>query len=320
VLEVAVGHLVESGAEAVLTGREMVDTMSGGIMESRPVEGVYGQLTTLALTEHRPALWKMVPPRLSDNPQALVVTGNPNRVEAIRGLPLVGPDGATFRKSYLERLGVGVGDVSIAHACPAVGETTEAWAEWLDRLVDRHAGVPVIALGKQASVALGDRDHTTLPHPRAVRLRGDRGEVSRKAKAIQKTMAAINHLRSQTWHCPILKSDDDRRMVYGVVLEPGTVDLQGDVLALDTIESAAHKYLIQHRTVGDSHSQLAGAEVVESYLAPADLELGGQIISQGSWVMGVHVTDDHLWLAVKAGEYTGFSIGGTGERKEITVD
>jgi hypothetical protein len=100
-------------------------------------------------------------------------------------------------------------------------------------------------------------------------------------------------------------------------LGPDTVDLQGDVLGLDTIEEAAHKYLVASRLVGDSHSQKAEAEVVESYLAPADVELGGQVIKQGTWIMGVKVLDDAMWQAVKDGEYTGFSIGGRGERNEI---
>ena len=59
--------------------------------------------------------------------------------------------------------------------------------------------------------------------------------------------------------------------------------------------------------------------MVESYLAPADIELGGQVIRQGTWIMGVKVLDDSMWQAVKDGEYTGFSIGGRGERKEITT-
>ena len=314
------GGLVESGADAVLTARTMADAEQGGRLEVRPIGARYGETLALELTEHRRSLWKFVPPRLAEHPRALIVSGSPNEIEAIRGVPLAGPDGATFRKSYLGRLGVGIEEVSVTHACPAVDESGEDWAEWLGRLVDRHGAVPVIALGKQASAALGDREHVTFPHPRAVRLRGDRGEVQRKAKAVTKTLAALDSLASHSWHCPILKSDDEARIVYGVVLEPDTVDLQGDVLTLDTIETAAHKYLIRHRTVGDSHSQAAGAEVVESYLAPADLELGGQIISRGSWVMGVHVTDDALWEAVKSGDYTGFSIGGTGERKELEAE
>lgn len=67
---------------------------------------------------------------------------------------------------------------------------------------------------------------------------------------------------------------------------------------------------MQHTLFGD-----LGIELVESYIAPQDLDLDGlltgqDIIRKGSWVMAVHVTDDDLWQQVKDGEITGFSIGG----------
>ena len=187
------------------------------------------------------------------------------------------------------------------------------WQDWLHRQVSKYPGVPVIALGKAASACLLDVPHTTLPHPRAVRRKGDRGEIARKANALRKQIERANAAQ----YCPILKADEDKRIVYGIVLEPHTVDLQGDVLGVDTIEEAAHKYLTASRTVGDSHSHKADAEVVESYLAPADYELGGQSISKGTWIMGVRILDDAMWQLVKDGEYTGFSIGGTGTRHAI---
>lgn len=310
--------LVSTSQDLVLTARELSDHHEGGAVEVRDLGASYGApVARLALEEHRPALWKFVPPRHAERPRALFVTGHPNTIETIRGVPLAGPDGHTFRTAYLDRMGLGIEEATVVHACPAAGGSVEEWGPWLDQMVAAHGALPIIALGKAASAALKQADHVTMPHPRAVRLRGDRGEIERKAKSIQKALATLDHLAAQTYQCPILKADEDARMVYGVVLEPHTVDLQGDVLALDTIETAAHKYLVRSRTVGDSHSRQAGAEVVESYLAPADLELGGQTVSMGSWVMGVHVTDGDLWEAVKSGEYTGFSIGGNGERKAI---
>jgi hypothetical protein len=311
------GHGVIDGADAVIAARSLADDHGTGVIEVRRSDQAHGTVMTLEVEKHLKALWQFVRPRLADRPLAVIVTGNPNSVESIRGVPLAGPDGATFRKSYLDRLDLTIDDVTIVHACPAIGETADAWQPWLDRVLDSQAGVPVIALGKQASTAIGERRHTTMPHPRAVRRYGDRGEIERKAKAVRKNIDTVERLSGGSLHCPIIKSDDDKRIVYGVVLEPHSIDLQGDVIAIDTIETAAHKYLIEHRTVGDSHSRLAGAEVVESYLAPADLELGGQLITQGTWVMGVHVTDERLWQAVKSGEYSGFSIGGKGERKQI---
>lgn len=115
----------------------------------------------------------------------------------------------------------------------------------------------------------------------------------------------------------IRKLDVERRLVYGVVLEPDSTDSQGDVLDSETIEKAAHDYMRHSQTIGDQHDDAADAKVVESFIAPVDYEAAGETIKKGSWVMVVKVMDDELWALCKAGEYTGFSIGGVGERTEI---
>ena len=317
-IEVAQAHGVQSAADLVFTARQAHDTESTAQAHLSLPEDVYGGLwITLDLAKHRDALWSFVPPTEATAPEALFVTGAPNQLEAVRGKPLAGADGATFKEVYLDRMGLTQKTVTVAHAHPSTTETDYGWKAWLDRLTKRHAGIPIIALGKSASQALGATDHITMPHPRAVRTKGDRGEIGRKAKRIRKSIEDNRSKRTAGHTCPIFKADEDKRIVYGVVLEPNTIDLQGDVLGLDTIETAAHKYLVASRLVGDGHSQAAEAEVVESYLAPADIELGGQVIQQGTWIMGVKVRDEAMWQAVKDGEYTGFSIGGKGERTEI---
>ncbi|MBW2672593.1 MAG: hypothetical protein JRD89_04140, partial [Deltaproteobacteria bacterium] len=119
------------------------------------------------------------------------------------------------------------------------------------------------------------------------------------------------------YHAAIIKADEEQRLVYGVVLEPDTVDTQGDTISADEIEAAAHRFLVKSRVVGDRHSKRAKAEVVESYIAPMDFEWGGQKVKKGSWILGVHISDGRLWQAVKKGEYTGFSVGGFGIREEV---
>ncbi|RJQ04430.1 MAG: methyltransferase domain-containing protein [Bacillota bacterium] len=114
----------------------------------------------------------------------------------------------------------------------------------------------------------------------------------------------------------ILKADEERQLVYGVVLEPDTLDTQGDTISADEIERAAHRFLAKSRVVGQGHKRPAKAEVVESYVAPAEMEIGGQRVKKGSWIIAVHVLDPELWRAIKAGEYTGFSVGGFGTREE----
>lgn len=120
---------------------------------------------------------------------------------------------------------------------------------------------------------------------------------------------------------PIFKADKAKQIVYGVVLEPDTVDAQEDVMAADDIEEAAHKYLIESRTVGSGHTKPIKAMPVESYIAPVDFQgegqYGNQIVKKGSWVLGVKVLDPKEWAKVEKGEYTGFSVGGVGERIQL---
>lgn len=113
------------------------------------------------------------------------------------------------------------------------------------------------------------------------------------------------------------KLDSAKRLVYGVVLVPEVEDAQGDIVSAEEIEKAAHNYLRAFRVVGDSHEVAADAEVVESYVAPVDISLGGQTIEKGSWVMAVKVNDEKMWEAVQKDEYTGFSIGGEAYRDEV---
>lgn len=112
----------------------------------------------------------------------------------------------------------------------------------------------------------------------------------------------------------IAKVDAEKRLVYGIVLEPDTVDSQGDVVPADEIERAAHNFMQRSRLIGLQHKRAAPAVPVESYIVQSDHEIGGERVRKGTWVMVVKVLDEELWKQVKAGEITGFSIGGTGVR------
>lgn len=118
---------------------------------------------------------------------------------------------------------------------------------------------------------------------------------------------------------PVCKVDAEERLVYGVVLEPNVVDTQNEWERPETIKRTAHLFLAkynQETELGHQHATFdIRAEVVESYIAPQDLDFDGEltgdnVIRKGSWVLVVHITDDDLWQAVKDGDITGFSIGG----------
>ena len=123
------------------------------------------------------------------------------------------------------------------------------------------------------------------------------------------------------WQVPIAKADQEKRLVYGVVMEPGTTDTQGDVLSAETIEAACHDFMRRYRQqvakLGLGHRREARAvHIAESYLAPAEITIGEQTAKAGSWILVSKVQDDRLWEAIKSGQYTGYSMGGYGVRLE----
>jgi hypothetical protein len=135
---------------------------------------------------------------------------------------------------------------------------------------------------------------------------------------------------------PVCKADEGKRIVYGVVLDPYAVDLQGDWSPPDEVENAAHGWLANWRMVGSQHAARSpGSQVVESYVFPYptpedyrlacaiqphrvyELQFGADVVHSGSWVIGVKLVDDAEWNRYLAGEYGGFSIRGFGDRVEV---
>ncbi|MBN1321238.1 MAG: DUF2958 domain-containing protein [Thermoleophilia bacterium] len=119
---------------------------------------------------------------------------------------------------------------------------------------------------------------------------------------------------------PVEKGADGsrRRISLGVVLEPGTEDLQGDIMDPMDIELAAHDWMTQSQAAGAMHASVVkGAKVVESYLAPCDFEVetaeGPVTVLKGSWLLGVKWPPEE-WEKIEKGEYTGYSVGGQGLR------
>lgn len=111
----------------------------------------------------------------------------------------------------------------------------------------------------------------------------------------------------------ITKSDDPKQFVYGVVYEPEVEDAHEDAMTAEEIEKAAHKFMKSFRNIDEQHDFEAGAgELLESYIAPTDMQIGEETILKGSWVIVTKATDE-IWEKIEKGEYTGYSMGGTAE-------
>ena len=115
-----------------------------------------------------------------------------------------------------------------------------------------------------------------------------------------------------------LSSEDEQRFVLGVVTEPMYMDANGHIMTPAEVEKMAHKFLEHHRVIGFVHEEKLEAVVVESYITRVDMEINGQFVKKGSWVLGVVVYDDMAWEFVKMNLINGFSIGGFGREKDLT--
>ncbi|WP_338542801.1 XkdF-like putative serine protease domain-containing protein [Paenibacillus tundrae] len=118
----------------------------------------------------------------------------------------------------------------------------------------------------------------------------------------------------------IAKVDDTQHIVIGVVYQPDVEDAHGDMMDSVEIEKAAHLFMQEQHTYNIDKQHDLDADkgyVVESYIAPCDMEIGDQVIAKGSWVAGVKVTDDDTWEDIQKGDITGFSMFGVGKREEV---
>lgn len=120
----------------------------------------------------------------------------------------------------------------------------------------------------------------------------------------------------------IVKTDSGSHYVTGIVYEPMVEDSQGDYMTEEEIRKAAHWFAKNGSGIDIQHNfeKLKNAEVVESWIAKSDFEIGNEKIKKGTWLMTVEITDPDVWSAVEKGEITGFSMGGRGVCNEKSND
>jgi hypothetical protein len=135
--------------------------------------------------------------------------------------------------------------------------------------------------------------------------------------AAEKRLKQIKRFKDQDFEVKFAGMDEDKRLVYGIVLEPNEVDYHEDTITADEIEKAAHGYANKPMVIGDGHVKRAKAYPVETFIYnPEVLEN----VKPGSWVMAIKVKSDTIWEGIKQGDYTGFSIGAMVKRTELPLD
>lgn len=122
----------------------------------------------------------------------------------------------------------------------------------------------------------------------------------------------------------IVNADAESHYITGIVYEPMTEDSHGNYMTEEEITKAAYWFAKNGNQVDLQHSfePLEDAAVVESYVAKCDMEINGQSIKKGTWLMTVEVNDPDVFEAIKKGEITGFSMGGVGKysSEDVALD
>jgi hypothetical protein len=139
-------------------------------------------------------------------------------------------------------------------------------------------------------------------------------------RAIEKAFELVDQIEQRDVRLlPVEKKAADQQVVFGVVLEPGSVDAHGDTISAEVIAKAAHEWLAKFQIRGLMHRSNVNAKVqiFESYLAPVDLKIGGQRVKKGTWLLMYKILDKKLWAKIRKGELTGFSMGGFGRRIKL---
>jgi len=114
---------------------------------------------------------------------------------------------------------------------------------------------------------------------------------------------------------PVKKLDAQYKIVYGVVLEPGTIDAQDDVISEEEIFKSMHDYMLNAQKINLQHTPFdVDSAIIENFIAPVDMEIAGETVKKGSWVMGVKILDEKVWKAVEEGKFNAYSIEGRGVR------
>ncbi len=116
----------------------------------------------------------------------------------------------------------------------------------------------------------------------------------------------------------ILRKEADRRLLFGVVYEPGLIDTQGDYASEEVIRDAAHEFLRLGlvKMIDFQHDFDPGkGSVVESFiLGGPDERFPG--IAKGAWVVAIELSAE---MESRLDEIGGLSLAGQGLYKTKNV-
>ncbi|KKN87438.1 hypothetical protein LCGC14_0258930 [marine sediment metagenome] len=130
--------------------------------------------------------------------------------------------------------------------------------------------------------------------------------------------------------CKILKRDSERHYILSVVLEPNDgkgeapldPDAHNDIYSDDEIWDACVYWYEQGAGLGVMHERGATTSEllpVHNIIAPVDMEIGGEFVRAGSWLIGSLVLSADLWQRIESGELNAWSVDGRALRRPEAI-
>lgn len=184
---------------------------------------------------------------------------------------------------------------------------------------------------KERGIILEATFPTYKPHMTLAYIDSDQEyELSKIDAAGTATKVTIGHGKesSHEKQYTIMKTDDDKRLVFGWASVSFTVDgeqledLQHDMIDPDDLEEAAYEYVLNFRDTGELHNPnlRKKGKLVESCVFTAEKQKA-MGIPEGTlpigWWIGFKIEDDDAWEKVKKGIYKMFSIEGKANRVPV---
>jgi hypothetical protein len=112
--------------------------------------------------------------------------------------------------------------------------------------------------------------------------------------------------------------NEELKQVTYVAMLPDSTDLHGDYTSAEEVRKAKESFNSSLQRANLFHMAMTDTfEVIESYIAPADMVLNSQAVTKGTWLMTLQVKDDNLWELIKSGQINGISIGAMAEVEEL---
>ena len=152
-------------------------------------------------------------------------------------------------------------------------------------------------------------------------------ETDSEEKARIASISAMKNKEKKVSKSSVIQKslNQEKRLATFIVLEPqdedlSTTDLHEDWYDEETILDACIEFnkSLNLRKGSLMHMvETEGYSFIESYVTPAEMQIGDQVIKKGTWLQTIQVSSDWIWQGIKEGKFNGLSVECTGIVEDI---